>query len=283
MSTTDDFWKLFDQDEARLDKFLAGANQIARMVPFVQEKKDELKATRQALNALPPDAMDEMRPRLMAIRKAEHEEMKAHLPSLPKLTDEQVWYLMASTSSSPVTGMVVEIRSTIPDPAPWVDRAVRPLTDLAEQKARRGVLQDRLQPVSPDLAVIFEEAERSFQRAKAGEITISQAAGPLRDTVETLWGETLKVVRELAPDKVPGKLKLSKEEPREMVAEVLTQFGNRGLIEFALDALAKNQGDLSDMVHDTLYKDLQTFIEIHADVVFHMERLAGWLLLARKR
>jgi hypothetical protein len=137
-----------------------------------------------ALSHLPWEVLDEIAIMLLPEQKADEDRLRLNLPWLPSIGKKQVDLIGFTSSTGTTASMVSRIIEVAPEGASWVKEATEPLKGLAERREERGIVGDGLREVEPYLAAYFEKAQASFEKAKAGNLGIDQAATRMRSVVQ---------------------------------------------------------------------------------------------------
>jgi len=282
MSDSDALNKSMDEEESLWVNFIDYANQITSLVPLAQQKKEEIQAKRRSNSVIPKDELDEMAPGLLAIQRSDEQKTRLALGGIPHATGFTLNVLEYTTASSTMGTAIVHMASIAPDPYPWLQEAITPFTEIAQQKATAGTLEMRLRRIDPGLGTKFEVEEVSFQRAKAGNLGIDQAAAQLRDLLQRVWGEVVQGARQVEPRKMGNRrVELGSESNRDYVAECLVRYDAQASLKLLFDSMGRAHKDLSSISKDPLYNDVGRLINLHTEVVLQLDQAAAVALLTR--
>jgi hypothetical protein len=114
--------------------------------------------------------------------------------------------------------------------------------NLADDKAKKTQLPQRLERIQSNLGEMFKVAESSYEKAKGGILGVDQSAMQLRDVIQQLWGGVVNFTRERVDKRYKGtRFSLRKEPHRNIIANALSvdDIGNKKLVTLlnTMDAL----------------------------------------------
>ena len=208
----------------KIDEFSETVMKLNITAEKAQEWKRDNEAEIEFLNAAPEDFIEEHAERLIAI---EEEEVKKIDYSLRGLVDSERKMVFAVSSTSGTASVYLGLaHKAIEIPNADVN-SMQPVIwlfgSIAEDKARKASLPEKLNKINPRLGEMFIEAGENVELGRANIMKVNKAMLDMRSVLNQLWGGIVNEYRIRAKnvqDKMQGK-EISKHSHRDEIAEAL--------------------------------------------------------------
>jgi hypothetical protein len=242
--------KSLENDINTCDEFLQKAKPINELIPIVEERKRETKAKLNFVNNMPEEFLSDVTATLLPIQLNDEIVLKNNLPWLPS-TKPGAISAVSSTAGS--TSAYLFTYNKIVNSGYQPDTRMMTVIDdfhsIADEKEKSEDLPLKLDLIIKDLGKMFILAKKSFGKAKAKMVTVSQTATTMRDVIQYAWGGITGLARRRNPEALK-KLQhpqLKKESNRKLVVDCLANDAeNKAKFELLLGSMSKLYKELSE-------------------------------------
>lgn len=262
------------------DEFLLGASEASELAPDVQRRREELQARLEAIRNIPEDVLDEVGPQLQSHQLNEEHRLTESLPMMPKFQASAVRVQLGTAATSSDSDVLASIIRVDPGQSKWYPSYIRPLSKLANDRARVASVQAAYSRLSPALSDYINQALDTTTSATAGVASKDLACQHLRSAIQKIWGELCSRARSRAPAIAHSRLELRKASHRQRVASTIApSVSSVGEIQQVFGSLAGLYGELSTPAKNPFEDDVQFLNEVTTRWKLHLYNLAELLAL----
>lgn len=283
MSAKDDLEKSRNNEKEKLKGFINLSIEAGKIVPDAQRRLRDLEAQEKLMDILPDDVAEEFAGQVLPFQLDAERQAVNFLPQPSIITVDTKRYMGSSTGTSTVFSSYFnsfEPYETSGESPTWLGEAKGILVTMAEDKARKEHIFNRLVSLKPELGESFKVAEDTFEKAKGGPSLVSQSVMAMRSVIDGLWGELAELARKKEPVKTKkySGLQRRREVHRGLVAECLTNNNmEKNRLIYQLDKLNELHADMSqtEIGKDNLASDIPTMESLHSRWVIILSDIVG--------
>lgn len=216
-------------EEKSLDELSLIISVAASYIPNIEERKKEVRAKRQFVKEMPTDDVEEVAPFFLTTQLGDEDQLRLIVSGFSESIIGMKYHFDDSTGTvSAYSEMAYKISSYDSPPSPEIQGVIKTFSNLAEEKAKKSEIPERLEMIYERLGERFIIVRKNVDKARNGVMTIKQVLSDMRDFINSFWGNLRGFSEKNAPDKWVGvqSPKLTNEKTREAVAKSLAKDPN---------------------------------------------------------
>jgi hypothetical protein len=258
-------------DLERTEKLMQQAKDISDAVPYLQDRRNEIRVLLNVVDGMPDDVSEELTPKLIGLYQPSKENFFRVFPDLPEI-DTRLYSALSSTGTASVYYSAISNVKEEDVNLPWLFSSKSAFEELANDKSRKLSLIEKLSNIHPNLGEIYRSAVDSFEKSKANIVYPNQTAGQMRDLIQQIWGALVEFSRQKCSLGIQG-LELKKPAHREKVSSCLANTGNEKRLSFLLEELYNLYFKLSPIAKDPIFNDKTLLSNLYTNWILQIDDL----------